>query len=416
MCSKIQTHPLKPTVLHIAGSFFQRSETFLYNQITGVSRWSSTLACEQRLNESEFPIPGIDVHLCSVENSAWLRLYDRVARKCGIAGTGHRRFERGMQRGLNEALARINPGVVHAHFGVNGVIAEPVCKAAGVPLITSFYGYDSAQPGTELSAGWFYAHYPRLFATADRIIVEGPVIARRLELEWGCPPEKLRVLRIGIPARAIRYQPKKPLGHRAVQLLFCGRLVEKKGLLVLLSALTRFKLNGARFHLRVIGDGPLHKAVRQLIQQNGLNEEVTLLGMQPRARFWEELGNCDLLVVPSQTASNGDTEGGAPTVLLEAQAAGVPIVSTDHADIPFIVVPGRSAFLAKESDVASLTEKLVEACSHSERWPEMGATGRQFVLENHENTVVCERLCAIYDEVAGKRGDSLGKKPKGTNA
>jgi colanic acid/amylovoran biosynthesis glycosyltransferase len=389
------------TVLHVAQSFFERSETFLYNQIAGLKRWRSVLVCAEKYNESEFPLAGVPIHAFPIPNNSWMRLYDRLARRCGFPATWDRdhRLMRRLQAGLRQLVNDTRPPVVaHAHFGVTGVMTVDVCQNAGIPLVTSFYGYDSAPRGSALARDWFYPHYGKLFGRCRFVLVEGPGIAQRLQKDWGCPREKIRLLRIAVPVAAIKFQPRAPSGNRPVQLLFCGRFVEKKGLLVLIRALEKLKRQKRAFHCRVIGDGKQRDEVEQLIGQLGLHDDMTLLGLQPRARFWEELASCDLLVAPSRTAANGDTEGGAPTVLLEAQAAGVPVVTTDHADIPTVVVPGGSAFLAREGDPGSLAAALEDACAQQARWPEMGATGRRFVSENHDVPVVCSRLESIYDE------------------
>jgi glycosyltransferase involved in cell wall biosynthesis len=79
----------------------------------------------------------------------------------------------------------------------------------------------------------------------------------------------------------------------------------------------------------------------------------------------------------------------------------VPIVTTDHADIPFVVLPGQSAFVARENDVESLAAALRRAVQSRERWPEMGELGRRFVISSHSRSAVGCQLEQIYDEAVG---------------
>jgi colanic acid/amylovoran biosynthesis glycosyltransferase len=103
---------------------------------------------------------------------------------------------------------------------------------------------------------------------------------------------------------------------------------------------------------------------------------------------------------PSRTASDGDTEGGAPTVLIEAQAAGKPVLTTRHADIPEIVRPGESAVVVPENDAAALGDALIDLLSHPERWRDMGSAGRRHVEAEHDIHRQMERLEALYDRLA----------------
>jgi colanic acid/amylovoran biosynthesis glycosyltransferase len=376
-------------VLHFNRCFFERTQTFVYSQVMGVRRWQAALACGEVQNLAEFPTDGL-LTLDPYPRQGTLRgFYSKLLHKAGIR---HLAFE--------EVLRQVKPRLVHAHFGPHGVDAVLPCRRAGMPLITSFYGYDSALPDSE-SGRKLKSGYKRLFATARFILVEGPCIARRLQNDWGCPAEKIRILRISIPVEQIAPREVTLRSERPIRLLFCGRLIEKKGLAVLIEALGRLGVEAKNYQLRVVGDGNILGALEQRVAALGLRDSVQFLGAQPRAQFWQELANCHLFVAPSVTASDGDTEGGAPTVLLEAQAAGVPLVTTNHADIPFVVVPQESAFMAAEGEVDSLVEALTEAVRQSARWPEMGAAGRKHVLANHSIPSVCQQLEEIYDEAAG---------------
>ncbi len=119
--------------------------------------------------------------------------------------------------------------------------------------------------------------------------------------------------------------------------------------------------------LRIIGDGESRAEVEQYIAEHHLEPYTRLLGYQPHQVFHEQLEEAHLFIQPSVTSENGDSEGGAPTVLLEAQACGVPVLATYHADIPEVVRDGESALLAPERDPESLAGKWLERCSTSDR-------------------------------------------------
>jgi colanic acid/amylovoran biosynthesis glycosyltransferase len=125
-----------------------------------------------------------------------------------------------------------------------------------------------------------------------------------------------------------------------------------------------------------------------------------LLGYQPHERMIAEMQAADIFVSPSVTGPDGDSEGGAPTTLLEAQACGLPIVSSYHADIPHVVVPGESALLAPERAVEVLAEHLCTLLGAPEQWAAMGQRGRAFVEEYHDIQREAARLEERYFALA----------------
>jgi colanic acid/amylovoran biosynthesis glycosyltransferase len=182
-------------------------------------------------------------------------------------------------------------------------------------------------------------------------------------------------------------------------LLFVGRFVEKKGLEYALQALAKIRKNYS-FKFKIIGGGKLEESLRSLASNLGLTKEIVWLGMQPHRRVIEEIQTCDILVHPSVTATNGDSEGGAPTIILEAQACGVPVISTTHADIPYITVPDDSALLSPERDVDSITDNFRQLFDNSEAWSRMGKKGREHVEKYHDVRKEVISLEGLYRTVS----------------
>ena len=156
----------------------------------------------------------------------------------------------------------------------------------------------------------------------------------------------------------------------------CGRFVEKKGFEVGIRAFAQIRHEFPKARLRIVGDGPLRPDIERLVRKHELDEYVLILGALPYDAYAEEAVRAHIFLAPSVTAANGDSEGGAPTVLLEMQARGLPILSSRHADIPEVVVDNVSGYLAPERDVEALSEKLVQLLAHPEQWDEMGQAGR----------------------------------------
>jgi colanic acid/amylovoran biosynthesis glycosyltransferase len=113
-------------------------------------------------------------------------------------------------------------------------------------------------------------------------------------------------------------------------------------------------------------------------------------------RFLEELDKADVFVAPSVTSDSGDSEGGAPTTIIEAQAAGLPIVATYHADIPFVVCEGQTALLAPERDVTTLKKHLRFFIDQPEALSAFGRAGRSFVERRHDIRLEARNLESRY--------------------
>ena len=148
--------------------------------------------------------------------------------------------------------------------------------------------------------------------------------------------------------------------------------------------------------MTVVGSGPDERAARDLIAKLGVNAAVELVGMQPHADVLRRLASASVLIHPSATAADGDSEGGAPTILLEAQAIGTPIVTTRHADIPHVAPSGPGVALCDEHDVAALADALVSALRTHD------GSSAAHVTAHHDVTKNVERLERLYEGLADR--------------
>jgi colanic acid/amylovoran biosynthesis glycosyltransferase len=150
--------------------------------------------------------------------------------------------------------------------------------------------------------------------------------------------------------------------------------------------------------LRVVGEGELRPSLEKLVRELGLDDVITFVGRVAHKDVMREMLECHIFVLPSVTAATGDQEGSG-TVLLEAQLAGAPVVATDYGGIRETVANGRSGILVPEKDPQALADAIGQLLDHSERWPEMGAAGREHVVSGWSTEVHMRRLLDIYASV-----------------
>jgi glycosyltransferase involved in cell wall biosynthesis len=332
-------------VLHAVGRFLARTETFIYTVVTHHDGYEASVLCQSRLYPDEFPWPR--VYECAKPQSKrhvgwWVDA--SVERATGRSP---------WRRAVEAVLARMAPDLVHAHFGPIGCELAEITAAAGVPLVTSLYGVDAAV--LPYLAQWRDS-YDRLFACGDLFLAEGPEMRKKV-IAAGAPADRTVIQPIAIDlTRYPRWSPGP-----APRVLFAGRFIEKKGLLDAIAAFDRAHAREPQARLTVVGDGPDEADARALVQRLACADTVEFVGSKPHAELIRMLAGTTVLIHASATAVDGDSEGGAPAILLEAQAIGTPIVATRHADIPYIAPPGPGVRLCDEHDVAALSDALTAA-------------------------------------------------------
>jgi colanic acid/amylovoran biosynthesis glycosyltransferase len=292
---------------------------------------------------------------------------------------------------LQEEKARL----IHAHLGWEGARALCVARAAGLPLITSFYGRDaSLLPRYP----WWRARYKRLFAEAAAFFVEGPHLGETLAA-LGCPPQKIRVIHLGIDVSRISFAARTFPEKGRIEVLVSSSLRPKKGVPAAVEAFAAVARQFPRAHLRILGDGPERHRVLRRIHRHRLQDRVTLEGYVRYERHLAALGTAQLFLAPSRTAPSGDSEGGAPVALIEALAAGLPVISTRHADIPEVVEDGACGLLSPEFDDNALARNLQWMLEHPQEWPAMGCAGRARMEREFDATRQASIAEAVYHDL-----------------
>jgi colanic acid/amylovoran biosynthesis glycosyltransferase len=137
--------------------------------------------------------------------------------------------------------------------------------------------------------------------------------------------------------------------------------------------------------------------------QLGVQEAVIFCGAGSPELVREKMAQAHLFMVPSVTAEDGDVEGQG-LVLQEAQACGVPVLSTDHDGLPEGMVAGRSGFLVPERSTRDLAEMLLYMIERPQHWREWGRAGRKHVEANYDIRKLNLRLESIYTEAMAAHG------------
>jgi glycosyltransferase involved in cell wall biosynthesis len=203
--------------------------------------------------------------------------------------------------------------------------------------------------------------------------------ANREHLAALAPPGRVELVYHGVDLARFSQQPSSR-GADPVVILSVARLIEKKGVEVLLEALARIspELN---WRFVQVGDGPLKGSLRNRASALGLSEKITWRGALTQDQLLIEYRNADVFALASRIASDGDRDG-LPNVLMEAQSQGLACVATRVSAIPELVRDGQSGLLVEENDPDALARALEALISSPARRRALGLAGQARVAES----------------------------------
>lgn len=375
-------------VLHSCQTWLPPTQNWIYAQISALPpEFESDVACRVLERPDLFPVPRL--HRVS---SAVVDAERTGTRRMGRVRTfslGLRdRFELGL------LARRRGVSVLHSHFGPIGWRDLAAARFSGAAHVVTFYGTDVVK--VPRSNPHWYPRYRSLFRNAALILCEGEHMAAELKA-LGCPPDKVSVHRLGVDLGSLEFKPRRRQPGEPLRVLMAATFREKKGYEYALSSLGMLK-SEFDFRFSIIGDGSAaaRSRIEMQIQELGLQDRATLLGFCPHEQMIRQAQDHHIFLLPSVTAADGDTEGGAPVSIVEVMATGMPVVSTTHCDIPNVVVDGQTGFLAPERNAQELAAQIRRMFTAETRWPAMGLFARERVEREFNSALQGRRLGERY--------------------
>lgn len=206
--------------------------------------------------------------------------------------------------------------------------------------------------------------------------------------------QKSHIVRCGMDLQDFTYRLASAYQvHSPARLLAVGRFVEKKGFHYLIEAAHILKNRGISFNLALIGDGQFASQLKSLAEQLDLNQLVTFLGQKGTDFVRQEMGEADLVIVPSVTSASGEMEG-LPVVIMEAMASGVPVIASAHSGIPEIVRSGETGQLTAEKDPQSIASAITDFLQNP--CPQQIANARRLIEDTFNIDVVAEQRLDLF--------------------
>lgn len=303
---------------------------------------------------------------------------------------------------LTQFFRGARPTIVHTHMAKAGALGRIAARLARVPVILhTYHGH--------VFTGYFSPVQTRLFLAIERALAR---FTTRLVVLSAGQRETLLSYGIGRPAQYVTI----PLGLDLTPLVECSRfrgalrqeldldastplvgivarLAPIKDHALFLEALAQLVHMQPEVRAIVVGDGPLRGGLEGLAQQRGLADRVWFLGWRrDLTRIYADL---DVAILTSRNE-------GTPVALIEAMAAGVPVVATAVGGVPDLVRDGVTGILAAAGDARAIAEAAARLLADRERGRTLGTAGQQAVFPQHDVAHLLERMAELYHDVAAR--------------
>jgi len=203
----------------------------------------------------------------------------------------------------------------------------------------------------------------------------------------------------GSPGSADGPKPWK-IGEPVRLFLSVGRFVEQKGYEDLITAYESLVKRGRQFRAVIVGEGPLREKIMKQARNAGLLERIAFresMGQEELKRFYRD---AFAFVLPCVVSANGDRDG-IPNVILEAMAAGLPVISTTVSGVPEAVKEQRTGLCVPPHDPQGLTEALDMLLRNEDFAEDLGTRARQYARETFDAKIHMAKLASVMRRIAG---------------
>jgi colanic acid/amylovoran biosynthesis glycosyltransferase len=349
------------------------SETFIQRHVNDLMPLNTCIIAETRKKpfcgnwESPHPQLIIDEIPLPSEKTIFQRIISKTRRILGKDDGSPK------TKAIGKFLKNQNTEVFLGEYLDFSLYYLPICKSRGIRFFAHAHGYDVSS--RLLNPEWVKRY--QLLNQADGIITMSSFSKKKLQ-EIGITAP-IHVIPYGIrpqQSRNIQIMQDEP-----IRFLFSGRFVAKKAPLVALRAFALAFQLFPNIRLTMIGGGELFEKVKDEAKELGLLKYVELLGPQPNEIVLSAMLKAHVYIQHSIVCpETGDMEG-LPVAILEAMAAGLPIISTRHAGIPEAVIEGENGFLVEEGDVDAMAEKMAFLAQEVELIKKISSSNQKRVAE-----------------------------------
>jgi colanic acid/amylovoran biosynthesis glycosyltransferase len=381
----------KRVVASYCTSFLKSEMLHIYRQVCALRGVDTFVMTKAVQNPERFPFRDIELipqpHM-NLLRHGWLKF----VRRCPPI------VYRGEYQMLSSLLERRGADLMHIYFGHTGVHLLPFIEQWKKPCLVSFHGADVAVKQDIVN---YPAKLRGLFNAVPLVLARSQSLANRL-MQFGCPREKLRINRTGVPLDEFPLVERQAPPNRRWRIMQACRLIPKKGVATSLRAFAVFKKDFPNAEFFIAGKGPLQSELEMLAAGLGVSNDVHFVGFLSQSKLLGLYLSSHLFLHPSETPPDENQEG-IPNSILEAMATGLPVLATRHGGIPEAVEHGQSGVLVQEEDYVGLARSMKEIANNPSVLYQMGMSARMAVSARFEQEGQARLLESFYEEAIALR-------------
>lgn len=375
--------------------YLSPSMTFIYRQLNQLNETygMSCFVSNRAENLSRFPFQDIffkQRNFLKIKNSRITNklLPEKILSRNPKLSSHQKRY-------FGEILKKNHIKLIHAHFGPSGMEILPIARKLGIPLLVTFHGYDAS---SLLKYKDYKKNLTNLFDYSYIITVSD--LMKNTLIDLGADEKRIFVIHCGIPIHLFKFCERESIPYKVNQgekIIFSqvANFVEKKGHNYTLHALAKALEFYPNLELKLAGGGPLQEEIQFIIKELKLSSKVELLGTLNEKEVRNLFFSSDVFLHHSIKSKNGDMEG-IPTVIMEAMASGLPVISTNHSGIPELITDGINGYLVPEKDISSYVKRIVSILNNEQNF---GPEARKTVEENFNLQLETEKISKLYQKI-----------------
>lgn len=320
------------------------------------------------------------------------KIYEEESCKAKIKRKLLRRDKKSLWCQLKDNLKLNEIDVILIEYGTHAHNLLPLLKIVDIPVVVHFHGYDASVKKVVETNNF----YKEVFDISQGIIAVS-IQMKEMLLEIGCPIRKIQLNTYG--PRDIFFNVES--SFKKMQFIGIGRFTDKKAPYYTIMAFHKTLVSHPDAKLILAGDGYLLNSCINLVKHLGIQDSVNFPGVITADEFIRYLEESYAFVQHSITALSGDMEG-TPVAVLEAAAAGLPVISTLHAGIPDVIINNETGLLCEEHDVNLMSEHMIAILSNKQKAIDMGRASRNNIKENFDMSKHIGQIQGILYQVSNQ--------------
>ena len=292
---------------------------------------------------------------------------------------------------LSRLLPRLGIKHVHAQWATHpATMAYIVGTLSGITYSFTVHGPDIFAHRMLMYEKVAGAKFIRCVSTFNKAFLCG--------LFSSVTENKVEVVHVGVNPEVYASSAPRQVGAR-LQILTVAALNKTKGFPFLIDAISRLVQAGIDVDCNIVGTGPRRSVIEHWAKELGVADRVHLLGLLPQHEIARNLHECDVFVLPSMIALDGSMDG-LPVALIEAMAAGRPVIASTISGIPELVEDGVSGLLVDATHAERIAEAIRKLAESPELRDRLGRAGQEKVRRDFDIHVTGEKLMSLFDRTA----------------